>query len=43
MFILNLTRRTNEKIREGTDPFTVWKGFYDNLKREEYDLRGSQT
>ena len=34
------TKRTSEKIREGTDPFIVWNGFYDNRKSEEYDLRG---
>lgn len=34
------TTRTDEKLREGQDPFEVWNGFYDNVKREEYDLRG---
>lgn len=34
------TTRTNEKIREGEDQFKVWNGFYDGMKRDEYDLRG---
>lgn len=33
------TMRTNEKIREGEGQFKVWNGFYDGMKRDEYDLR----